>query len=88
MVRRLVVHEGGASSFSATDTAYLRCDDYHESSDTPEKLDYPQFAEVVSGLSATIREVAGGWGVGPLSAQTTFSSSRTSVTMRLATVVK
>lgn len=34
--------------------AFLRCDDYHETSDTAEKLDYPQFAEVVQGLSRLV----------------------------------
>lgn len=45
-------------SFAATDTAFLRCDDYHETSDTAEKLDYPQFAEVVQGLSKLIISLA------------------------------
>lgn len=44
----------GIPAFAATDTAFLRCDDYHETSDTAEKLDYPQFAEVVQGLSRLI----------------------------------
>lgn len=44
----------GIPSFAATDTAFLRCDDYHETSDTAEKLDYPQFAEVVQGLAKLI----------------------------------
>lgn len=45
-------------SFAATDTAFLRCDDYHETSDTAEKLDYPQFAEVVQGLSKLVISLA------------------------------
>jgi hypothetical protein len=49
----------GIPAFAATDTAYLRCDDYHELSDTPEKLDYPQFAEVTSGLSSMVKSIAG-----------------------------
>lgn len=49
----------GIPSFAATDTAFLRCDDYHETSDTAEKLDYPQFAEVVQGLSKLIISLAG-----------------------------
>lgn len=49
----------GISSFAATDTAFLRCDDYHETSDTAEKLDYPQFAEVVQGLAKLIISLAG-----------------------------
>ena len=48
----------GIPSFAATDTAFLRCDDYHETSDTAEKLDYPQFAEVVQGLSRLIISTA------------------------------
>lgn len=48
----------GIPSFAATDTAFLRCDDYHETSDTADKLDYPQFAEVVQGLSKLIISLA------------------------------
>ena len=48
----------GIPSFAATDTAFLRCDDYHETSDTAEKLDYPQFAEVVQGLSQLVISLA------------------------------
>lgn len=48
----------GIPSFAATDTAFLRCDDYHETSDTAEKLDYPQFAEVVQGLSKLVISLA------------------------------
>lgn len=42
-------HEG-IPAFAVTDTAFLRHDDYHELSDTPEKLDYPAMADVVWGL--------------------------------------
>lgn len=48
----------GIPSFSATDTAYLRCDDYHETGDRAEKLDYPQYAEVVRGLIKLIIDLA------------------------------
>lgn len=48
----------GIPSFAVTDTAFLRCDDYHETSDTAEKLDYPQFAEVVQGLAGLIISIA------------------------------
>jgi Zn-dependent M28 family amino/carboxypeptidase len=48
----------GLPSFAVTDTAFLRCDDYHESGDTAEKLDYPQFAEVTLGLRDMFRELA------------------------------
>ncbi len=41
----------GIPSFAVTDTAFLRCDDYHETSDTADKLDYKEFAEVVDGLA-------------------------------------
>lgn len=46
-------------SFAVTDTAFLRCDDYHETSDTPERLDYAPFAEVTLGLTRAIRAMAG-----------------------------
>lgn len=49
----------GIPSFSVTDTAYLRCDDYHETSDTADKLDYPQFAEVIQGIITMIRHMQG-----------------------------
>ncbi len=48
----------GIPSFAVTDTAYMRCDDYHETSDTPEKLDYREFAEVVLGIDAMVRKLA------------------------------
>ncbi len=48
----------GIPSFAITDTAYMRCDDYHETSDTADKLDYREFAEVVLGLESMIREMA------------------------------
>ena len=48
----------GIPSFAITDTAYMRCDDYHETSDTPEKLDYKEFAEVVIGIDAMLRKLA------------------------------
>jgi hypothetical protein len=35
-----------------TDTAFHRNPWYHTGRDTPETLDYPQFAEVVDGLAA------------------------------------
>lgn len=47
----------GIPSFAITDTAYMRCDDYHETSDTAEKLDYREFAEVVLGLESMIQEL-------------------------------
>lgn len=47
----------GIPSFAITDTAYMRCDDYHETSDTPEKLDYREFAEVVIGIESMIKKL-------------------------------
>lgn len=44
----------GIPSFTITDTAYMRCDDYHETSDTAEKPDYREFAEVLPGLETMI----------------------------------
>ncbi|MDB5171525.1 MAG: peptidase [Phycisphaerales bacterium] len=37
-------------AFSATDTAFLRNDHYHDVSDTPDTLDYPKMADTVWGL--------------------------------------
>lgn len=47
----------GIPSFAVTDTAYLRSDDYHETSDTPEKIDYREYAEVVQGLAKMTRKL-------------------------------
>lgn len=47
----------GIPSFAITDTAYMRCDDYHETSDTADKLDYREFAEVVLGIDAMLRKL-------------------------------
>lgn len=44
----------GIPAFSITDTAFLRSDDYHETSDTPEKLDYKEFAEVTQGVARMV----------------------------------
>jgi hypothetical protein len=41
-----------------TDTGYFRCDDYHELSDTPDRLDYAPFASVVWALEQAIRQLA------------------------------
>lgn len=48
----------GIPSFAITDTAYMRCDDYHETSDTPDKLDYREFAEVVLGVESMLKRLA------------------------------
>ena len=50
--------KSGIPSFAVTDTAYLRCDDYHETSDTPDRLDYPVFTEVVRGVADSVVAVA------------------------------
>ena len=49
----------GIPSFAITDTAYMRCDDYHETSDTANKLDYREFAEVCIGVDAMVRKLTG-----------------------------
>ena len=49
----------GVRAFAVTDTAYFRSDHYHETSDTPDKLDYGPFADVVWGLKAVVSAVAG-----------------------------
>ncbi len=48
----------GIPAFAITDTAFLRSDDYHEMSDTADKLDYPQFAEVTQGLIRLVISIA------------------------------
>lgn len=40
----------GIPAFTVTDTAYMRSQDYHEITDTADKLDYPEMADVVWGL--------------------------------------
>ena len=42
-----------------TDTAPFRYPHYHESGDTPEKLDYGRMARVVAGLARVLSELAG-----------------------------
>ena len=49
----------GIPAFAVTDTAYMRCDDYHETSDTADKLDYREFAEVCVGVEAMVRKLTG-----------------------------
>jgi hypothetical protein len=48
----------GIPAFAVTDTAFLRSNDYHELSDTPDKLDYDTMAEVVWGLRHMLQEIA------------------------------
>lgn len=47
----------GYSAVMITDTAFFRNFNYHSSSDTYEKLDYVNMAEVVRGLSAVLIDV-------------------------------
>jgi Zn-dependent M28 family amino/carboxypeptidase len=48
----------GVRAFAVTDTAYLRSDAYHTDADTPEKLDFASFAEVVWALTKTVEIMA------------------------------
>ncbi|WP_217907705.1 M20/M25/M40 family metallo-hydrolase [Desulfosediminicola ganghwensis] len=48
----------GYPAIMVTDTAFYRYAAYHTPHDTPEKLDYERLARVVSGLAATIQELA------------------------------
>lgn len=48
----------GCPAIMATDTALFRYPHYHTVDDTPDKLDYDALARVVSGLEATIDELA------------------------------
>jgi hypothetical protein len=43
-----------------TDTAFYRYRNYHQPSDTPDKLAYPELARVTSGLFAAFSELANG----------------------------
>lgn len=48
----------GYPAIMVTDTAPFRYSHYHESTDTPEKLEYDRFALVVTALEKTIAELA------------------------------
>ena len=48
----------GYPAIMVTDTALFRYHDYHEATDTPEKLDYDRFALVVSGMMKVITDLA------------------------------
>lgn len=48
----------GYRAIMVTDTAPFRYPWYHTSADTPGRIDYPRMAQVVSGLTATVRELA------------------------------
>ena len=46
----------GAPGLMVTDTALNRYEHYHLKTDTPDKLDYPRLARLVSGLERVVRE--------------------------------
>lgn len=50
--------ECGYPAIMVTDTAPFRYPHYHESTDTPDKLEYDRFALVVSGMEKVIAELA------------------------------
>lgn len=49
----------GYSAFMVTDTAPFRYPHYHKATDTPDKVDYARFAQVVEGTEKIIRSFAG-----------------------------
>ncbi len=50
----------GYDAFMVTDTAFYRNPNYHINSDLPETLDYIRMSKVVSGLAASIKDLAMG----------------------------
>ncbi len=50
----------GYPALMVTDTAPYRYPYYHTAADTPDKVDYDRLARVVSGLRATLLDLAGG----------------------------
>jgi Zn-dependent M28 family amino/carboxypeptidase len=48
----------GYPAVMVTDTAPFRNPHYHESTDTPDNLDYSRFARVTAGLARVVRELA------------------------------
>jgi hypothetical protein len=50
--------EAGYPALMITDTALFRYPHYHLPSDTPDKLDYPALARVVTGLDGMLRDLA------------------------------
>ena len=48
----------GYPAVMVTDTAFYRCSHYHSQADTPEKLNYPAMAQVVTGLQAALGVLA------------------------------
>ena len=51
--------EEGYPALMVTDTAPFRYTAYHTQADRPDRLDYPRFARVVTGLEAVVRTLAG-----------------------------
>ena len=49
----------GYPAIMVTDTAPFRYPHYHQATDTPDKVDYERMARVMTGLTRTIREMAG-----------------------------
>ncbi len=49
----------GYPAIMVTDTAPFRYTHYHQPSDTPDKIDYENFARVTTGLGAVVKELAG-----------------------------
>lgn len=50
----------GYPALMITDTSYLRNDNYHAASDTPETLDYDRMADVTIGVAGAMARLAGG----------------------------
>ena len=50
--------KNGYRALLVTDTAFYRYRHYHSARDTPDKLSYPQFTQVVQGLHDTFAELA------------------------------
>jgi Zn-dependent M28 family amino/carboxypeptidase len=48
----------GYPAFMVTDTAFFRYKNYHQKTDTPEKLDYARMARVVDGLQQVLIDLA------------------------------
>ncbi|MBJ6725198.1 M28 family peptidase [Geomesophilobacter sediminis] len=51
--------QAGYPAVMVTDTAPFRYPDYHEPTDTPEKLDYDRMARVVMGIERVVEKLAG-----------------------------
>jgi hypothetical protein len=49
----------GYPALMLTDTSFLRNPNYHQSTDTPDTLDYPRMTEVTLGVASAIRSLSG-----------------------------